>query len=835
MNNATISNDVMTHPRTAASAVAIDEAIASACAQIAPTWPLDQSVAVNPLWPLRGLPIQQAAARVAARGGARALPERAYLRDQWTAGRIGRADLDAACAECDEVLTIDTLVAHLERPACTARIPTMADQLDGARDLAHRTAWTEEVVHQISQLCASEFDRGQGDWPRTQTTGLYSAWHQNVMRDRGIAILMGEAGLQRRFKALPDSADALIHAALTAMSVPAGQTEAYLHALLLNVNGWASWCAYQAWQATLAGREDRAIRDLLAIRLAWDWVLYEELAGEGMRRSWQRALHQAARLETEHLDDQHLDWIWLRALELGYQQPLLRDLATLSDPVASSAAPTIQAAFCIDVRSEIFRRALESVGPEIDTLGFAGFFGVPIACHPLGAAVSQPQLPGLLAPTLTVAQQSRNGDDDTRRRDALAATQLRASDTSRRFRWGSTSTFSYVESTGLLYAFKLLKDGLLSKSPGHSADKTHAPEPGPLKPVLTDHGKALSAERKIELAAGILRGMSLTQGFAPVVMLVGHASQTRNNPQQSALDCGACGGHSGEVNARVVAELLNEPTVRRGLRDHGIAVPPDTRFVPALHNTTTDQVTLFDLEDLGAEQAACITRLRAWLDDARARANAERAALLAPGPSARDSCRERLHQRAHDWSQVRPEWGLAGNASLIVAPRRRTRGLNFAGRAFLHEYEAAQDANHEILESIMTAPLIVAHWINFQYYASTVDNRVYGSGNKALHNVAGGHIGLFEGNGGDLRIGLSLQSLNDGKRWVHEPLRLSVFIQAPADAIADIIATHETLHHLVHHEWLFIYRIGPEGAPLQRYRAEGWISIGGDGDSARAS
>ncbi len=63
----------------------------------------------------------------------------------------------------------------------------------------------------------------------------------------------------------------------------------------------------------------------------------------------------------------------------------------------------------------------------------------------------------------------------------------------------------------------------------------------------------------------------------------------------------------------------------------------------------------------------------------------------------------------------------------------------------------------------MTAPMVVTNWINLQYHASTVDNRRYGSGNKVLHNVVGGRLGVFEGNGGDLRIGLPLQSLHDGQ------------------------------------------------------------------------
>jgi uncharacterized protein YbcC (UPF0753/DUF2309 family) len=59
-----------------------------------------------------------------------------------------------------------------------------------------------------------------------------------------------------------------------------------------------------------------------------------------------------------------------------------------------------------------------------------------------------------------------------------------------------------------------------------------------------------------------------------------------------------------------------------------------------------------------------------------------------------------------------------------------------------------------------------------------------------LHNVVGG-IGVFVGNGGLLRAGLPWQSVHDGERYVHEPLRLSVCIEAPCAAMSDILRRHE--------------------------------------------
>ena len=120
----------------------------------------------------------------------------------------------------------------------------------------------------------------------------------------------------------------------------------------------------------------------------------------------------------------------------------------------------------------------------------------------------------------------------------------------------------------------------------------------------------------------------------------------------------------------------------------------------------------------------------------------------------------------------------------------------------------------------MTAPMIVTNWINMQYYASTVDNRRYGSGNKTLHNVVGGRIGVFEGNGGDLRIGLPWQSLNDGERWLHTPVRLTVVIEAPREAIDRVIARHDPVRQLVENRWLYLVRL--DGDHQERYLNGSW-------------
>jgi hypothetical protein len=181
--------------------------------------------------------------------------------------------------------------------------------------------------------------------------------------------------------------------------------------------------------------------------------------------------------------------------------------------------------------------------------------------------------------------------------------------------------------------------------------------------------------------------------------------------------------------------------------------------------------------------------------------------------------------RSRDWSQVRPEWGLAGNAAFLAAPRARTRGIDLSGRCFLHEYDWRRDRDFAVLELIMTAPLVVASWINLQYYGSTVNNRVFGSGNKTLHNVVGG-LGVLEGNAGDLRVGLPQQSVRNGERLVHEPLRLCALIDAPAPAIERVLAKHARVRELVDNEWVHLFRFTAEAAVFERYRpGRGWQAV----------
>jgi uncharacterized protein YbcC (UPF0753/DUF2309 family) len=816
---------------------AIEQACHQACRAIAPTWPLDRAIAVNPHWSRIGMPVRRVAARMAVLGGIQVFPPRARQLNAWREGRISPADLAYALQQLPAAqaagLTPRRCEEELHVQAPVQCLPLLIDLLDNDPRLHTRLSWRQAITHQVSQTCAAYFDMHQADWQPERSRGLYSFWRDTLKHDHGIGTLMGLPHIGRALDALPATAQDAERWVMERLGLPPAVWADYLEAVLLTVNGWASWCAYLRWQAELEGREDSHLRELLAVRLAWGVLLLEckddtaaKQAFSALRQAWSRAPELLRQAEQALL----IDEVWQVALEAGYQRALARRLLAGGNPAAEPQEIEVQAVFCIDVRSERLRRALEAVWSGVQTLGFAGFFGLPLAYTPLATQARRPQLPGLLAPAVEATDCALTSKAAGRGTDAALQ---RAASRSRRRRlalkdqWRAASrwpgaAFSFVEVAGFGYLGKLAH-GLLPVKQGRSRDDL-AGLPARYRQICRPQLVGLDLDARVALAARILHAMGLDKHLAPLVLLIGHGSQSANNAHAAALDCGACGGQTGEVNARSLAQLLNDPAVREGLRARGITIPGSTTFVAALHNTTTDEIEGFDLDLLPQDARARWEQLQSVFAQACDRVRRERAPSLKLDPRMPyGQLLDELRRRANDGAQTRPEWGLAGNAAFLIAPRRRSRGVVLEGRCFLHDYDASQDADGSVLELLMTAPMLVAHWVNWQYHASTCDPERLGSGNKVLHNVVGGNLGVFEGNGGDLRIGLPRQSLHDGERWIHEPLRLTVVIDAPRAAIDAVIKKHAVIEQLLENGWLHLWRFEVSG--FERYARGDWHPV----------
>lgn len=760
----------------------------TAAKAIPPLFPLSANVAVNPFLGQTGEPLAVTAARLARVGGARTIPSRAHWASKVNAGHITETDLIDALAAVKgqfSVPSLQELKASLEDvPPAPKALPTVAEL---AADVSG-IDWPGLIDDRIGVWAASHFDQGQALWKQASSGGPFSAWRDFASRDltpeihglKGFCAFVAETN-RSHWRAIGRASEKL--------GVTTGAAPTAFHRWLMTLGGWAQYGRYLLWKAELDGAPDSTVTELLAIRMVFDEALFD-LYQDQIAARWAdvAAAHQTPVTPSR---DHVIDAVLQDAAERA-EQRLLAERLLRGTVRKSQARPDVQAAFCIDVRSEVFRRALEAQDQSIETIGFAGFFGLASAHNAAGSDVSELRGPVLLPPGVTSQAAEPEAADLDRRYGA------RAKRAWGRFKLAAVSSFAFVEASGPLYAGKLIRDslGLGSKAKAEPA------------PVIDP---ALGLEARIGMARTVLTAMSLTENFAPIILLAGHGADVTNNPHESALHCGACGGHAGDVNARLLAGLLNDRDVRIGLREDGIDIPSDTVFLPALHHTTTDEVTLFEQDLAPGTPTGGLAQLKTWLAAAGTLARAERAQRLPRATSPAS-----VANRARDWAETRPEWGLAGCRAFIAAPRHRTDGADLSGQAFLHTYDWRRDDGFGVLELILTAPVVVASWISLQYFGSTVAPTLFGGGNKLLHNVVGG-IGVLEGNNGGPRPGLPWQSVHDGSGFQHEPLRLSVIVEAPREAMSEILGRHPGVCELFDNGWLHLIAMDDEGKLAWRY------------------
>jgi len=269
------------------------DALTTACGWIAPTWPLDQMIAVSPYWELRDRPAAEVTARLSTLARISS-HQPADVEDQRTAQDRDRRFLTPAARELG--LDLDAVLGSDEDADGPGHWHNVSDLLDSDRDREHRIAWRDEITQQISQFCAAAF-QSDGPVPTPRQPGeLYARWLDMTREDRGIPILMGEPRLGEQFARLPETPRALLREAAGELELPVEHGHSYGHALLLDINGWASWVAYLRWQDRLGGGSTDLLPDLLAIRLAWDLALWRHTAATdqgGHRRCqflWRRQL-----------------------------------------------------------------------------------------------------------------------------------------------------------------------------------------------------------------------------------------------------------------------------------------------------------------------------------------------------------------------------------------------------------------------------------------------------------------------------------------------------------------------------------------------------------------
>ncbi len=812
----------------------IEQIIANATDIIAPVWPIKSFVASNPLQGFEKLPFDVALKRVSQIYDRHLYLPRKFLLDAIDKNEISetllKSSFERATEEFVRQIEYKNHILDIKQILWNILINSKEFELTkntsaklisaGFRDQKGNLG-NDLLNGEIIKWCSAFFDEGEAAWnmPNRQN-GLFNAWkilanYDKIMADNII------------FLSAPDEASQAIIYGLQKLNLKESEWEEYLRLHLAELRGWAGFIKWRQnasnyqWQKIAPAK----IADYLAIRLLTEIAIIENPKMVRIKNSVKTDVNADKINQVKYLlerysellpsDIVHLEFsdadkifkiiekfdlllqgkIWLEASEETYRNSLLSKLSNGLKQAKIQTADRFasQLIFCIDTRSEKYRKAFEMLG-NYQTFGAGGFFGLPVSYQDDSSGEILNLCPGALVPKYQIT--AKNYQESPK--EAVLCKLRYVYFLLKR---NISASFAFTAAIGplcaLLVARKTLFNRFFSK-----AKPPKLPDLDLSNIVATD---------KLSYAFDFLRSIGLTDNFAQIILLCGHGSSTANNLYASSLDCGACSGNHGAINAIAMANILNDPEIRSGLSLKSINIAADTVFIGAKHNTTTDELSIFEdhiSQPFNQEVLAQIKK------------DAIKAEIINYNRRF-DYFDNRSSSRDTDFAQVRPEWGLVGNAAFIIANRNLTKKIDLEARSFLHSYDYQKDPEGSILSAIMTAPMVVAEWINYQYYFSTIDNVNYGSGSKVTKNMVG-KIGVMQGNNSDLMHGLALQSvMKNDQELFQQPLRLTVIIEAPKSRIPTIIAKEEVLQRLFYNGWIKLVVIEPENDEIFIMRTDG--------------
>ncbi len=740
---------------------------------------------------------------------------------------------------------------------------------------------SDRLVHDLLiRLCAAFVDQGFANWKLAQRDqGFYRAFISlygmgGGPPDRWLRGLTPE--LQRLSESCIGPCDS-IEESLQILGVTAADRERFVTETLLALRGWAG----MIWQMETSNENDRVVHpapagsllEFLAVRLILERLALTHIAKESLgfsgdlRNLPTKARGRIPKPEAGNVDQRtflvfqlsqvlgwtpqelhhlsHQEWsklaqeiesfsslerrrIFHEAYERRYYTQALDAVAVHADRVAPPRkTASFQVICCIDEREESFRRHLEEVAPECETLGVAGFFAVAMYYRGAVDAHFTPLCPAIMVPRHYVCEDVVHTYEESHRRRAktrrvigTASHQMHLR--SRTFASGALLTGLLGPLASIPLVARILFPRLTAQirrlfggfiQPPRLTElqlERTEPDPSPEKGHL-----GFSLPEMAGIVERLLRDIGLTSRFAPLIVITGHGSSSLNNPHEAAHDCGACGGARGGPNARAFARMANDSRVRDLVAQNGLEIPSSSYFVGAYHNTCDDSVTYFDLDPLPITHQDIFKTASKAIDSARERNAHERCRRFESAPlnPSTEAALRHVEGRAEDLAQVRPEYGHATNALCFVGRRWRNRGLFLDRRAFLSSYDPTQDNEvSTVLTRILQAVIPVCSGISLEYYFSFVDPTGWGCGTKLPHNVTS-LLGVMDGAASDLRPGLPWQMVE-----IHEPMRLLFIIETTPQAMLQIMDRNEAIGKLCRNNWVQIATQDPDSSELHVFR-----------------
>ncbi len=781
-------------------------------------WPLRSFIAVNPLYGLTQNTFEKCISdlsRYIDINGALPLD---YYHKSYTKGEIGLNSLNTSIQEflqdkniqsdLNSNVLLDLLINSQTQKMLEQEINSISNNksiLISSLIERNQNYLENNKVHvKISKFMADFFDLGQAKWNMPiKNNNLYKAWLEYcAIENSYIKSSIQEISSKSNFEAINYLVDKL--------EIKDDFLEQYFVEIIFKILGW---CGLIKWLEerpdNLYINKNAQINDVLAIWLSLEYSLSVEY-GYKFNHDLKESTHN---LQIESIKEKLLNYhdlytslsslnvklIWQRALEIEYKNNILNKIKLANQklvlPSNEIKKCKSQIILCIDTRSEGIRRKLEYID-NYQTFGFAGFFGIGFKLQDERTNVCSFQCPAIVKPDVTIINKSIS--QKNRWINNLKNNLYTSLNKVKNTFFAPLVLFDMV---GIYFSISLICKTVFPNkinklfNRGQNLNYTDA------SINVFDTANGFTTSEIAEKASFVLKSIGLIDNFAPFVIIGGHVAESENNPFQSSLDCGACGGNGGIPNAIAFCQGLNNNQVREILNDkYAINIPQETFFVSACHNTTIDKFYYYNLNLMNELQYKSFTAIINDIDNACDLLRKERLLSLYGEKD--------VTKRKSNWSELIPEMALVNNAAFIIAPRKITKDINLDRRTFLHSYEPDLDPEGEILSFIFNAPVIVGHWINSQYYFSTTDKHLYGAGNKAIHNILGG-FGVMEGNFSDLKMGLPEQSIFYRDKLVHQPLRLTVFVYAKKQIIEKIINKSPQLINLFNGRWIHLEVLEP--------------------------
>ncbi len=779
-------------------------------------WPLQSFIAVNPLYGRTSKTFDECIADISQYIKINGALNLEYYHQAYANGEISLNSLDGAVKEFlqDKNIFSDhnhNILLDLLTNAQTQSSPEeeihnnfnpvnilISDEVEKQPNYLEN----KKVATLVAKFMADFFDTGQAKWSMPiKNNNLYESWLDYSS--------VGNKYLRSAIKEVRsmDPINSIEHL-FSKLQVPGDYMEPYLITIVFKIIGW---CGFVKW---LEERPDNPyihktaqIQDVLAMWLVLEYALHLEYGctftlTQNIDHSNHIIRPKTLKQKLAHCEGLYnvlttinIKIIWQRSIEIEYKSDILNKIKSVDlkpdVPPNDNNHPKSQMVFCIDTRSEGIRRKLEYIDNH-QTFGFAGFFGVGFLLQDEETKACSLQCPAIVKPEVALVNKS-NGINTpnpfTNLKKSLYKLLSRAKSTF----FAPLVLFDIV---GMYFSVSLIFKTLF---------------PNKLSKVFKTQQNTIYSNKSIDVfdklhgftpvdiaknANFVLKAIGLINNFAPFVIIAGHIAQSDNNPFQSSLDCGACGGNGGIPNSIAFCQGLNNHEVRKILcEEHDINIPQEIFFVSCCHNTTVDKFDYYNLEGMNQSQHKSFIAI---MNDINLACDLLRTERLSSLYGDKD-----VNIRKSNWAELIPEMALANNAAFIIAPRKITKNINLDRRTFLHSYEPSLDPDGEILSFIFNAPVIVGHWINSQYYFSTTDKCIYGAGNKAIHNVLG-EFGVIKGNFSDLKMGLPDQSIFYRDKLMHKPLRLTVFVYAPKKLVEKIINNSPQLKDLFDGRWMHL-------------------------------